>query len=296
MEPLPYNLTPISIVYILLAILVYYISAVLYSYRWKLVLEALKKRVPFSSLVKAMIASIFINNITPMSRSGGEVLRILWLRKKHKISTAIATASVLYERLIEAFPHLIMILLGALYLANFHFSVTFLGVLLLIYLWWKWENIVEWVSKTGKFRLTKEEVKSVASLKRNFKLNLAVFLLSSLFRVLDVLRLKLVTLAVGINLGWWDIVVLSVANFLFGMVGFTPGAVGFVEGGLVGTFLLLGVPAQKAVAATLLERFISYVLSSVVGFLVLTHAGGSEVWRALRSRLRRTGSSPALEE
>ena len=290
------SLNSTGIIYALLAVLVYYLSLILYSYRWKLVLEALKKNVPFTSLAKAMIASIFINNITPMNRSGGEILRVLWLKKKHRISTAIAAASVLYERLIEAFPHFLVILLALFYLADFHFSIALFGVALMILLWWKWESIVTWVSRIGRLKLTREEVQSIISLRRNAKINIIILLLSLFFRFLDILRLKLVTMAVGIDLDWWKIVVLSATNFLFGMIGFTPGALGFVEGGLVGVLVLMGVSIDKAVAATLLERFISYVLSSVIGFLVLTHEGGAELWKLLKSRLQRIGSSPVSEE
>jgi hypothetical protein len=45
---------------------------------------------------------------------------------------------------------------------------------------------------------------------------------------------------------------------LLAQVPFTPGGLGFVEAGLVGTLSLAGVPGASALAATLLYRQVSY--------------------------------------
>jgi uncharacterized protein (TIRG00374 family) len=55
------------------------------------------------------------------------------------------------------------------------------------------------------------------------------------------------------------------AAALLGLVPFTPGGVGFVEAGLVGTLTLAGVSGPDALAATLLYRLVSYWLPLVAG-------------------------------
>jgi len=52
---------------------------------------------------------------------------------------------------------------------------------------------------------------------------------------------------------------------LLAQIPFTPGGLGFVEAGLVGTLTLAGVPAPAALAATLLYRLVSYWLPIPVG-------------------------------
>ena len=55
---------------------------------------------------------------------------------------------------------------------------------------------------------------------------------------------------------------------------FTPGGLGFVEAGLVGTLTLAGVPGAAALAATLLYRLVSYWLPIPVGgvaYLLFRH-------------------------
>jgi len=55
------------------------------------------------------------------------------------------------------------------------------------------------------------------------------------------------------------------AGELLALVPFTPGGLGFVEAGLVGTLTLAGVPGQDALAATLLYRLVAYWLPLPAG-------------------------------
>jgi uncharacterized protein (TIRG00374 family) len=55
------------------------------------------------------------------------------------------------------------------------------------------------------------------------------------------------------------------AGSLLGMIPLTPGGLGFVEAGLVGTLTLAGVSAQDAVLATLTYRLVSYWLPIPAG-------------------------------
>jgi uncharacterized protein (TIRG00374 family) len=52
---------------------------------------------------------------------------------------------------------------------------------------------------------------------------------------------------------------------LLALLPFTPGGLGFVEAGLVGTLRLAGVPGARAVAATLLYRLVAYWLPIPAG-------------------------------
>jgi uncharacterized membrane protein YbhN (UPF0104 family) len=63
-----------------------------------------------------------------------------------------------------------------------------------------------------------------------------------------------------------SLVVLAYATAeLLALIPFTPGGLGFVEAGLIGTLTLAGVPAHLAVTATLLYRLVAYWLPLPVG-------------------------------
>jgi uncharacterized protein (TIRG00374 family) len=52
---------------------------------------------------------------------------------------------------------------------------------------------------------------------------------------------------------------------LLALIPLTPGGLGFVEAGLVGTLTLAGVPAHEALTATLLYRLVAYWLPLPAG-------------------------------
>jgi uncharacterized protein (TIRG00374 family) len=62
------------------------------------------------------------------------------------------------------------------------------------------------------------------------------------------------------------IVILAyVAAAVLGMIPLTPGGLGFVEAGLTATLVAAGIPAGKAVVATLVYRLVSYWLPLLAG-------------------------------
>jgi uncharacterized membrane protein YbhN (UPF0104 family) len=76
------------------------------------------------------------------------------------------------------------------------------------------------------------------------------------------------------------------AATLLALVPFTPGGVGFVEAGLVGTLTLAGVSASDAVAATLLYRLVAYWLPLPAGAVAYV------LFRRLRASRSRSAASP----
>ncbi len=264
------------------AIGVYYLSVFIYALRWKLVLEEMGRNIPLSDLVRINLSSIFVNNITPMSRSGGEVLRITWLSKKYKVPIILSSISIVYERFSEIIPILILTLISISYFtANIILFILSLS-LIMVLVWLKWDKLIRLSLKLFRLNLKENELLSVLDLQKKTRLNLAAVGLSSLVWALDILRLKLIALVFGWHPSLTLVAVISLANLVFGLLAFTPGGVGIVEGGLTGVLLYLGVPLPLSLSVTLLERFISYGLSTVVGFMVLATSGGMEIWKALR--------------
>jgi len=267
-----------------IAVATYYISVFIYALRWKIVLGGLGKSIPLTDLLKINLSSIFVNNITPMSRGGGEILRITWVSKKHRVPVAVSTVSILYERISEIVPVLILAVLGISYFAT-HLRLFIVALfVLMVSIWIKWDRIVVLSVRLFKIKLTQDDLVRMLELKRKPTVNMLTIGLSSAVWFLDVMRLKLIAMAFGWNPPLTFLSVVSLANLLFGLLAFTPGGIGIVEGGLLGTLTYFGIPSTLAVSVTLLERFISYVSSTVVGFVTLVASGGVEMWKALRSR------------
>jgi uncharacterized protein (TIRG00374 family) len=81
----------------------------------------------------------------------------------------------------------------------------------------------------------------------------------------DYLALLFALRAVGANPRPSLVVLAYTAAELLALLPFTPGGLGFVEAGLVGTLTLAGVPGGDALAATLLYRLAAYWLPIPAG-------------------------------
>ncbi len=274
----------VPIHYLLLAVVTYYVSVFLYALRWKIILDRIGKRLPLSELLKIFMASIFINNVTPTSRSGGEILRITWVSKKARLPLGVSAAGVVYERLLEAIPFLFLMIFAGLYVLPSKLPLLMLLLLAVGIIWFKWDLFVNLLLKATKTQISQEGMKELARLRGSALVTVGGIALSTGVWVLDVVRFKLITMAFGLSLPWGLLFAISVVNMLLGLMSVTPGGVGIMEGGLVGVMVHFGIPPLFAVPITLLERFISYVLSTLVGLGVFLLSGGSEIWRALKSR------------
>ena len=81
----------------------------------------------------------------------------------------------------------------------------------------------------------------------------------------DYLALLCALRAVGASPRPSLVVIAYAAAELLALIPFTPGGLGFVEAGLVGTLTLAGIPASNALTATLLYRLVAYWLPLPVG-------------------------------
>jgi uncharacterized protein (TIRG00374 family) len=101
--------------------------------------------------------------------------------------------------------------------------------------------------------------------------------------VFDYLALLAALHAVGADPRPSLVVLAYVAGELLALLPFTPGGLGFVEAGLVGTLTLAGVPSGDALAATLLYRIVAYwlpLLAGGVAYLLFRHRYGSSNGRS----------------
>lgn len=272
--------------YFTLAFLVYILSVYLFAVRWQNVLSCMGYDLKATSLVPVIFGGIFANNLTPASRTGGEPLRIFWVKKQFGISYTNAFISILFERLVEAIP-IVMILIYVLYsfpLLEIKFlplrnSLTLNSTYLLI-LTFLAVGISIWGFRAKLNSLLKSVQKNWRQLKKSF---IPALLLSSGVWVLDIIRLKLIALALNLPLSLHIITTVSILYLVLGSLPITPGGLGIVEGGLISILLYFGLPLASASSFVFLERFISFGLSSLIGFLYLFYYGGFKIWKNTKS-------------
>ncbi len=101
--------------YIILAIIVQFISILFWHLRWKLSIKAIDREVGNKNLFSILLCGIFVNNITPSAKMGGEPVRAYLLKKSTGIPLEEGLATVAIERILEIIS-LIVVCLFSLFM------------------------------------------------------------------------------------------------------------------------------------------------------------------------------------
>ena len=272
--------------YVILAFLVYLLSVYLFAVRWQQVLSCIGYNLKAADLFPILFGAIFVNNLTPANRTGGEPLRIFWAKRSLGISYTDGFITILFERLVEAVP-ITLLLFYVLYLfpsLEIKFlpkSILTLNSTYLLLLTVLATGMLVWIFRERLTVLLKDIQQNWKKLSKSF---IPALMLSCAVWILDIVRLKLIALALNIPLSLYIIAAVSILYLLLGLLPVTPGGLGIVEGGLISLLLYFGLPLASAGSFVFLERFISYGLSSLIGFLYLFYYGGFKIWKNTKSR------------
>ncbi len=271
---------------VLLAVALWGLSIVLAALRWRSIMRALGHELGFASALWGLLCSVFVNNVTPTSRVGGEVFRIAWLKQRQKLDVAQATAGVAIDRAIDLVPVGVVALvalpsLGAGLQRFEPPGYLVLGGALLVALAVGFVVARKW--QAIRQRLL-ELWRHLAVPRPGRFLHLCLGLgFGALSWVTDLVRLITVAHAFGVSLSLSQAATLVVMT-LFGALVPTFGGVGAVEGGLVAAMVWFGLPTDTAIAIALLERSVSFVLATGIGGLTVLALGGKKLTRLARPR------------
>jgi uncharacterized membrane protein YbhN (UPF0104 family) len=278
-----HQVTSLAPAVVALAAALYAANVVFCALRWRAALWALGEEVSVRTTTLGTLCSVFVNNVTP-GRVAGEMFRVGWLKHREGIELARGTASVAVDRLTDLVP---IGLIGLLSLPTLRPYIEQLSApLILVAALTGIALVVVVVTRrvpTLKARLAQVRTHIVGRVeKRARKLAIAI-LLAALAWLLDLARLSLIAHAFGFELGVPEAAMLVVMIIVGSLVP-TVGGLGAVEGALAGALVWLGAPTDTALAITLVERAISYGLSTAAGGLTLLLLGGRKLWTTLQDR------------
>jgi uncharacterized protein (TIRG00374 family) len=282
------------------AIAVYFLSIGLWAFRWQTALSFIHCRVKFLVRYLILCATIFLNNITPGARIGGDPFgRFYMLHKLENTSYSLAMASLIGDRALT--PLIVVSLMMAGLLLRFGKGSLQLTVILAT-VWAVAAFVTVFFPRVffrkriaakgiggivsrilGRFgRLAKVDgtlaqiesfySDSYATLDNWKKISL-IGSLTLLLGALDVFRIYVIFLALGYQPPLSVLLIASSLPTIVGLIPFLPGGLVIVEGSLISVFTALGVPLNLALAATVLERGISFVLATIVGGAVFSYLG-----------------------
>ena len=273
--------------YYLTALVVYYLVFPIRALRWRQMLlnsGCQSDEVPGAlTLAEIIFLSWFVNCLVPAKL--GDVYRAYLLKKRSVLSGSMAGGTIVAERLLDLTTLLLLAGLAGLAalwgqrdkLATLVLPLEIISALILVAalgllamrLWSSWLRGLLPPQFRGLYaRFVEGAVGSFG----NYQLILPYSLLAWLA---EAARLFLVVRALGLTLAASPtvevavVVAVALVGSLLTALPLTPAGLGFVESGLVGALLLVGVRDQSvAISIAVLDRTISYVSLVVIGLVV----------------------------
>lgn len=275
--------------------------------RWKMILDFIDESPKFTSLILMLFASVFGNNITP-GAAGGEPLRAYILREVKGTPFEIGFASSTADRVFEFLPFVIISLLAAILILTWEISIwTRIIVTILIILCVVFFSVVIYAGINKEIaqritlsvarsvfpfvlKLTRKEVQfSDISEKLIFYINrfttgfamalkdrkvlLIGFVLSFGMWGLDIVRVYVCFLAVGVEPPLLPLVIIYTVGILISLIPLIPGSIGIREATLVALFAVAGISADVVVAASVIDRLGSYIIPTIIGAFAAVYYG-----------------------
>ncbi|MCG2828862.1 UPF0104 family protein [Methanothermobacter sp. K4] len=280
---------------------------VLWTVRWRLILNLVDDAPSFPRLMMLLFASIFGNNITP-GAAGGEPLRAYLLREVEGTPFEIGFASSTADRVFEFIPFAVISILSAVLIMTWSISIwTRVVVSVLIFFTIAFfsaaiyagmnrdiaqrlalsvvRRAVEWVSRFRKgdisfSRIHERVIFYINRFSEGFstaitdkRVFIAGFFVSLGMWALDVCRLYVCFLAVGVSPPAVPLIIIYTVGILISLLPLLPGSLGLREGILVGLFAVAGIGADYVMAASVVDRIASYFAPTMIGFLAALYYG-----------------------
>jgi uncharacterized protein (TIRG00374 family) len=291
--------------YFLLAVLMYVLGLVTWGLRWRVLLKALGVEVGFTKILLALLAGIFVNNVTPGARGGGEPVRMYFLAKEAGKPYGQVFATVMMDRILDLIPVVAMLALSTAYVYELGslsltlilvlLDLVFAGLILLTLgillserktkgaLYWffrLFERLAPGIAERYRERFEKAVEVDVPRFQSDFRFLMRhkrVFLLALAYSTASwlfaVMRTYYTFRAINYPVSFVDVMVVQMVGMVVGMLSVIPGGAGIIETVNSGIYVLLGINKEIAVTATLLDRLISYWIPTAIGALVTTHFG-----------------------
>ncbi len=291
--------------YLALACFFSALETILWSLRWQILLKQSNIHVPLKKVFEATLIGIFVNNVTPGARGGGEPVRMYLIKKRSDSSYGKIFATIATDRMLDAIPivvftiiafwyaldlgtHLVLIVLLvsviiviSVILLSILFSLNeklAMGLLMRIF------RLVRRIFPKkfeGMEEQAEEIIKShVIDFKRTFvmlsKNKLALFgstTISFMIWVSALLRTYLVFLSLNYPLQLHKVLMVQMAGMAVGLISIIPGGIGITEAIFSALYLSLAIDKTLAVTATMVDRMLSFWIPTLTGALVAAHLG-----------------------
>jgi uncharacterized protein (TIRG00374 family) len=282
------------------AIATYFISLAIWAGRWQTALSFINCRISFVTRYLILCATVFLNNITPGARVGGDPFgRLYMLRKLENIGYSSGMASLIGEFALTPLV-VVSFLMAGLFL---QFGKESLQLSLILIVAWVFaalgtifmprlffkkriaikgisniaRRVLGWFGRHKDVQATVEGIEafysSTYTIMDKWQKVLPIGAWTLVTGALDVFRFYAIFLALGYHPTLSTLLVASSLPIIVGLIPLLPGGLVLVEGSLISILVLFGVPPNVAMAATVIDRGIMFVMASIVGAGAFSYLG-----------------------
>jgi len=250
-----------------------------------------------------LMVGLAVNNITPSARGGGEPVRAYMLSKYTKAPMENAFATVIADRGLDTFPFVVLAILTLIFsvvylklpewvVLGLMISLVALVTVFFLILYMSinqaaGEKITLWLVKVLKkfsrrkhFEIERRALDAMRGFQKSMKVmirdrRVLMFGLPLSFFIwfMEITRVYIVFSSFGTPVPLAVIGAVFVIATLIGMIPLLPGGIGAVDGVMIILYSAAGVPPSISAAATIVERLISFWMTSFIGIGMLPYFG-----------------------
>lgn len=292
--------------YIILAVILQLVTYYMYTLRWYIINKSADMGdVTIKKLLPMVLLSLAVNNITPSGRGGGEPVRAYVLSKESDYTFDMTFATVLGDRALDTFPFIILAIitiigmiftftLSPIWIAVLIVCVTAITILVCIIIYMSVNEsfgtkLTNWIVKLVKRFYKKYQPRHEVQIRNyvsGFQKTMRVLItdrnvllyalpLSFIVWFMEILRVYCVFLAFGANVSLVVVAEVFIIACLVGMVPLLPGGLGAVDGIMILFYSGAGISASISAAVTVVERLISFWMTTILGLIALSIYGAN---------------------
>ncbi len=293
--------------YVILAVFLQFIIFGFLTLRWSITIQAVGINMKKRHLLPMLLVGLAVNNLTPSARGGGEPVRAYILGKYSRTSMESALATVIADKGLDTFPFIVLAILtiismifylnlSILWIVSLLIAVIIVVIIFIMALYISLDEgigkkVAGWILdfikrfyKKGYDRLHERIKTAIREFQNSMRMMLKekkVFFygipLSFLLWILEILRVYLLFDAFGAHVSLIVIAEVFIIATLIGMIPFLPGGLGAIEGMMIVFYSSAGVSPSISAAVTVVERLISFWMTSFLGVACLPYFGEAVV-------------------
>ena len=274
------TLAKISPILVIIAAAITIPSLIIRNTQWQIILKKQKIKIGFLRTLKIILIGKFYSLVTPGYT--GYYLRIFYVKDQTKEPLGKLFINTVITGLVNTLPLYIMLVVGALILAEqyppaFHIAIIFLISHIAVCIYFiKKERGEKTIKKVIKYLIPKKIKNHLNNFTDTFyndfpkiKDLISPFIIGIILNIIGFIQLYILALSLGITqIDFLPFIAIMSIVYIVTTIPITVGGFGTREAAMIFLFSLYGVAPEKAVALSIARYFVFGMLPSLYGLIL----------------------------